>query len=122
MAALLSSSDTEDDNKDHQKSFKINESYAKRLEHNKAREELHRLQSKYGNDPKEEDSEDESSTSESEDEIGELITPQLDAEIWKTIAVIRERRPEVYDEKWKAFAEDSEPQKREKKEKVTAST
>lgn len=122
MAALLSSSDTEDDNKDHQKSFKINESYAKRLEHNKAREELHRLQSKYGNDPKEEDSEDESSTSESEDEIGELITPQLDAEIWKTIAVIRERRPEVYDEKWKAFTEDSEPQKREKKEKVTAST
>jgi protein KRI1 len=122
MPTLLSSSDSEEDNESPQKTFKINESYAKRLEHNKAREELHRLQSKYGNEPKEEDEDEVASTSESEDEVGDLVTPRLDAEIWRTIAMIRERRPEVYNEEWQGFAEDSEPQKREKKEKVITSS
>lgn len=129
MPPLLSSSDTEEDSSTPQQSFKINESYAKRLEHNKTREELHRLQSKYGHiavkeeqqNSVDDDEDDESSTSESEDELGELVTPQLDAEIWRTIAMIRERRPEVYDEEWKGFTEDAEPlQQREKKEKVQA--
>ena len=124
MPPLLSSSDSEDDTDVPKESFKINESYAKRLEHNKAREELHRLQSKYGDQvqeqgPNDEDKDDSSSTSESEDELGELVTPHLDAEIWRTIAMIRERRPEVYDESWKGFSEETaEPIRREKKEKV----
>ena len=68
------------------------------------------------------DNDDESSTSESEDELGELVTPQLDAEIWRTIAMIRERRPEVYNESWKGFSEDTdEPVERDKKEKVCTS-
>jgi protein KRI1 len=126
MPPLLSSSDSEDDADTPQESFKINESYAKRLEHNKVREELHRLESKYGNRAQEgnveQGSEDDSSTSELEDELGELVTPQLDAEIWRTIAMIRERRPEVYNEEWKGFTEDIEPVKREKKEKVAPPT
>lgn len=128
MPPLLSSSESEDESDTPQESFKINESYAKRLEHNKAREELHRLQAKYGDRAKkeenaaEDDDDEESSTSESEDELGELITPQLDAQIWRTIAMIRERRPEVYSESWKGFAEDTdEPVEREKKEKVCTS-
>ena len=126
MPPLLSSSESEDETASPQESFKINESYAKRLEHNKAREELHRLQAKYGdraqkeeNAGEDDDDDEESSTSESEDELGELVTPQLDAEIWRTIAMIRERRPEVYDESWKGFTEDTDqPVLREKKEKV----
>jgi protein KRI1 len=125
MPPLLSSSDSEDDADVPKESFRINESYAKRLEHNKAREERHRLQAKYGDQvlehkPNDEDDEEEDpSTSESEDELGELVTPQLDAEIWRTIAMIRERRPEVYDDSWKGFSEDTaEPIQREKKEKV----
>jgi hypothetical protein len=125
MPPLLSSSESEDETDTPQESFKINESYAKRLEHNKAREELHRLQAKYGDRAQKEDKDDEeeeSSTSQSEDELGELVTPQLDAEIWRTIAMIRERRPEVYDESWKGFTEDTdEPVEREKKEKVCTS-
>lgn len=124
MPPLLSSSESEDELDTLQESFKINESYAKRLEHNKAREELHRLQSKYGDKlqkPENEEDEEgeESSTSESEDEAGELVTPQLDAEIWRTIAMIRDRRPEVYSEEWKGFSVDNiEPLPKEKKEKV----
>ena len=127
----LLSSDSDEDSDTPQESFKINEGYAKRLEHNKAREELHRLQAKYGDKLEQREdghheSEDDETTSESEDEIGELVTPELDAKIWQTIAMIRERRPEVYDGTWKGFTEDDqddnhEPlQKKEKKEKVLA--
>ena len=124
MPPLLSSSASESDSEP-ELSIKINESYAKRLEHNKKREELHRLQAKYGNDVAlagDKSDEDESETSESEDEVGELITPKLDAEIWKTIAMIKARRPEVYSKEWKGFMEGVEevPADKEKKEKVTA--
>jgi len=127
----LLSSDSDEDSDTPQESFKINEGYAKRLEHNKAREELHRLQAKYGDKLEQQEdghleSGDDETTSESEDEVGELVTPELDAKIWQTIAMIRERRPEVYDGTWKGFAEDDEgdrnepPRKKEKKEKVLA--
>ena len=126
----LLSSDSEDDSDAPQESFKINEAYAKRLEHNKAREELHRLQAKYGDELEQEEdghpeSEDDETTSESEDEIGQLVTPELDAKIWQTIAMIRERRPEVYDGTWKGFAgnedDKNEPSRqKEKREKVLA--
>ena len=126
MPPLLSSSESEDEIDTPQQSFTINESYAKRLEHNKTREELHRLQAKYGDRAQKEENaaedDEESSTSQSEDELGELVTPQLDAEIWRTIAMIRERRPEVYNESWKGFTEDTdEPVERDKKEKVCTS-
>jgi protein KRI1 len=77
--------------------FKINESYAARLEYNKTREELHRLEAKYGKLPEKQDDPEDSSTSESKDEAGDLVTPELDAEIWWSIAAIREHRPECQD-------------------------
>ena len=120
MPPLLSSSDTEDESPD--LTFQINESYAARLEHNKKREELHRLEAKYGKSipPENGDEDSEETSSESEDEVGELVTPQLDAEIWRTIAMIREKRPEVYDENFRVFKEDDDVSKteKEKKEKV----
>jgi protein KRI1 len=122
MPPLLSDSESESDTP--QTTFKVNEAYAARLEHNKKREELHRLESKYGKDiplnrnQNDEEDEEDSSTSESEDEVGELVTPQIDAEIWRTIAMIREGRPEVYDEKWTGFNESEEAVQKEKKEKV----
>jgi protein KRI1 len=119
MPPLLTSSDSDDASPE--PAFKINESYAARLEHNKKREELHRLEAKYGKSlPPENDQESEESSSESEDEAGDLVTPQLDAEIWRTIAMIRERRPEVYDENFRVFKESEEVPgtEKEKKEKV----
>ena len=117
MPPLLSSSDSDSESDNPSQSFKINESYAARLEHNKAREELHRLEAKYGKLPV--DPEDDSdNSSESEDEVGDLVTPQLDAEIWRTIAMIRERRPEVYDDTWQGFTQKPQAPKKERTEKV----
>ena len=126
MPPLLSSSDSEDDVPVSSTTFKINEAYAKRLEHNKAREELHRLQAKYPDvkvlhgQTDDGDEDDESSTSESEDEVGELVTPQVDAQIWRTLALLRQGAPEVYDENWNGFEDDDEdePTARVKKEKA----
>ncbi|KAF9895400.1 KRRI-Interacting protein 1 [Aspergillus nanangensis] len=73
--------------------LKINEEYARRFEHNKKREELQRLESKYGNEP--EDSEE--SSEEDEDEDGELATQALDAEIMATLSAIRTKDPRLYD-------------------------
>ena len=115
---MLLSSDSEDEAPSSKTELRINESYAKRLEHNKAREELHKLQAKYGDvklsskreddEEDEDEDEEESSDSESEDEFGELVTPKVDAEIWRTLAMIREGRPEIYDERWKVFTEEEE--------------
>ncbi|KAJ5748394.1 uncharacterized protein N7511_010090 [Penicillium nucicola] len=81
--------------------FKINEDYARRFEHNKKREEVARLESKYGKSsslgrrPADEDSDD--STSEEEDDDAELATVALDAEISATLNAIRSKDPRVYD-------------------------
>ncbi|EPS35983.1 hypothetical protein H072_10412 [Dactylellina haptotyla CBS 200.50] len=101
-------------------SFKINEEYAKRFEHNKKREELHRLEEKYGksasskrrktdgSDDSDADSlasSDDSSSSSDEDEIGELVTNDIDAQIKATITAIRSKDPRVYDAKSNFFDE-----------------
>ncbi|KAK6356325.1 KRRI-Interacting protein 1 [Orbilia javanica] len=98
--------------------FKINTEYARRFEHNKKREELHRLEEKYGKsaakrrktDGSDDDdslaSSDESSSSEDEDEFGELVTNDIDAQIKATISAIRSKDPRVYDAEAKFFDED----------------
>ncbi|KAJ5934414.1 hypothetical protein N7466_003961 [Penicillium verhagenii] len=108
--------------------FKINEDYAKRFEYNKKREEVAKLESKYGKatnlskrgyDMGEE--EDESSTDEDEDDIGELATVALDAEIMDTLNAIRNKDPRVYDNNvtfYSKFDEDeANAAPKEKKEK-----
>jgi len=68
----------------------INQNFASKYENRKQREELSQLQHKYAN-------EESSSDDEPEDEVGELVTPALDAQIVKTIALIRKKDPSVYD-------------------------
>ncbi|KAK5627702.1 hypothetical protein RRF57_003417 [Xylaria bambusicola] len=87
--------------------LKINDSYAKRFEHNKKREELHRLEEKYksnrpnsGNSKSREDDEgDESSSDETEDDDGFLATEELDAQISATLQAIKNKDPRLYDGK-----------------------
>ncbi|KAJ5586959.1 uncharacterized protein N7459_002724 [Penicillium hispanicum] len=108
--------------------FKINEEYAKRFEHNKKREEVQKLESKYGkasnlgkrgaNDVPSDDSE--SSSDEDEDDEGELATEALDAEIMATLNAIRSKDPRVYDNNvtfYTKFDPDADPTPKEKKEK-----
>ncbi|KAI9208827.1 KRI1-like family C-terminal-domain-containing protein [Polychytrium aggregatum] len=83
--------------------LKINESYAQRFEQRKKKEELSSLKAQYNDD--EYDSQNES-MSEEEDEHGELVTPAVDAQIMKTIQLIREKDPQIYDPKTALFSEE----------------
>ncbi|CAG8763231.1 7817_t:CDS:10, partial [Cetraspora pellucida] len=81
----------------------INEEFAKKYEERKRGEELSKLKEKYGDlDPDEE----EDSSSEEEDEYGELVTPEIDSQIMKTISAIRNKDPKVYDKHSNFFAEE----------------
>jgi len=75
--------------------FGHNKGYAERFERRKSKQELARLQALHGDD---EDSED----AESEDEDAEMLTPDLDLQILKTIDKIRNKDSGLYqpDRKW----------------------
>jgi protein KRI1 len=81
-------------------SFQINEEFAKRFEHNKKREEQHRLEEKFKNEKRKrvdddddddegDESEDDSEGDESEDDDAELATAEVDQEIMATLQAIR---------------------------------
>ncbi|KAK1140390.1 Kinetochore protein Spc24 [Aspergillus melleus] len=96
--------------------FKINEDYARRFEHNKKREEIMKLEAKLAKRGDGLDSEDESS-SEEEDEDGELATAALDQEIMATLKAIRSKDPRVYDKDVQFYAEENANAKPEDGEK-----
>ncbi|KAM3580755.1 Kinetochore protein Spc24 [Umbelopsis sp. WA50703] len=117
--------------------FRINEKFAQSYESKKQREELSKLKDKYGSEALKDidgdrlkkiaerkarwgvnevdqdaigfESEDED-TDEEEDENAELLTPEVDAQIMKTIAAIRTHDPRVY-EADKQFFNDEEIEK-----------
>ncbi|KAK3674787.1 Kinetochore protein Spc24 [Recurvomyces mirabilis] len=106
--------------------FKINENYAKRFEHNKKREEKHRLEEKYGDGSgkrglEEEEDDEEDSEDETEDDDAELADVELDAEIFDTLRALKSKDPRIYDSTatfYRDFeAEDGAEQQKEKKEK-----
>lgn len=95
--------------------LKVNEDFAKRFEHNKRREELHRLQEKYGKGakldvgPEENDSEDE----EEENEDG--FAPQkTEEQFLETLVRIKRRDPAIYDTQQKLYSDvDTEEEEEE---------
>ena len=78
--------------------MQVNQNYAKRFENRKQKQELARLREKHKG-------QDDSSEYSTEDEDGELLTPALDVEIFKTIDKIRNRKPEIYDTSSKFFSD-----------------
>jgi len=99
--------------------LKVNQEYAKRFEHNKKREELQRLEEKLGksvprkrkrgNDGEDlSGSESDSTSSEDEDDVGELATAALDSEIFATLNAIKSKDPRVYDASTTFYAENGE--------------
>ncbi|KAI0194166.1 KRI1-like family C-terminal-domain-containing protein [Astrocystis sublimbata] len=99
--------DDSDDESDGGVNLKINDEFAKRFEHNKKREELHRLEEKYkskhtnGSNSKGggEDDDDSSSSDETEDDDAYLATEELDAQISATLQAIKSKDPRLYDGK-----------------------
>ncbi|TPX35681.1 hypothetical protein SmJEL517_g01900 [Synchytrium microbalum] len=88
-------------------SLRINQKFAQKYEAKKKYEELSQLRDKYGDVPiNDEDEETDSEDDEVEDEEGELVTPPIDAQILKTIAMIQAKDPKVYEPENKFFDEE----------------
>ncbi|ORY69879.1 KRI1-like family C-terminal-domain-containing protein [Pseudomassariella vexata] len=123
-----------DDELDGGVQLKVNDEYARRFEHNKKREEQHRLEEKYqgrqsqktGGKDNDDDDDDESDSSddETEDEEGVLATEELDAQLNATLQAIRNKDPRIYDPNAQFYApiddeaDDDEPPMKSKKEKT----
>lgn len=90
----------------------VNQDYAKRLDHNKSRQDYGRLKEKYGSDI------DEDSPSEDEDDVGDLVTEEIDQGIEKVIDAIRHNPEALKNPDLKFFPEvDSTVTAKAKKEK-----
>ncbi|KHO00694.1 ribosome biogenesis protein Kri1 [Metarhizium album ARSEF 1941] len=101
--------------------FRVNEEYARRFEHNKKREERHKLEEKFkgsGKDQDDDEDDESSSSNETEDEDGFLATEDLDAQISATLHAIRNKDPRLYDKDYKFInlADEDTAGSKEKKE------
>ncbi|KAJ3267088.1 KRRI-Interacting protein 1, partial [Borealophlyctis nickersoniae] len=87
--------------------LRINEKFAKQYEAKKKHEEFTSLREKYGDDYLDEDEgPPDSESEEEEDEFGELVTPEVDAQFMKTLAKLRAKKEEVYDPNSNFFSEE----------------
>lgn len=103
-------------------SFTINEGYAKRYEHNNKREDLHRLQEKYGKDAK---IEEDSSSGSEEDEDAMYDSIAKDKGFLRVLSKLKSKDPAIYDKdkNWfengeganKEGGDDSETKKKKEK-------
>ncbi|KAK9354035.1 KRI1-like family C-terminal-domain-containing protein [Lipomyces doorenjongii] len=82
------------DDEDEELTLTINEAYKKRFDHNKEREELHRLQEKFNRGELDGDDEG-SSSSEEEDEEADLLTEDIDQRIAEVVNALRRNDPNV---------------------------
>ncbi|GAA5887721.1 hypothetical protein JCM5296_004469 [Sporobolomyces johnsonii] len=88
--------------------FKVNEQFAQKYDTKKRGEELSKLQDKYGKDyqlPSDEDDDDSEDLSD-DDSDAELVTPQVDAAILRTLARIKAKDPSVYEPDKDIFEEE----------------
>ncbi|KAH6654627.1 KRI1-like family-domain-containing protein [Truncatella angustata] len=116
--------DESEDESDGGAQLKVNNEYAARFEHNKKREERHRLEEKFGKgkpqDHQDHDDDEDDSDDETEDEDGYLATEELDAQLMATLEALRKKDPRIYDPEAKFYDPVDgapQPQPKEKKEK-----
>ncbi|KAK7207742.1 KRI1-like family C-terminal-domain-containing protein [Myxozyma melibiosi] len=92
----LELSDDDESEDDGEIKLKVNAEYKKRFEHNKEREELHRLKERAKRGELDSsDSDAESSSSEEEDENAELLTDEVDMKIQQVVQALRSNDPSV---------------------------
>ncbi|POY71428.1 hypothetical protein BMF94_5741 [Rhodotorula taiwanensis] len=100
-------SDSDSDDNNDNVVFKVNEAFAEKYDAKKRGEELSKLQDKYGKDYQlGDDDEDDETDYSTDDEDAELVTPEVDAAILRTLAKIRAKDPSVYEEGRNVFDEE----------------
>ncbi|GAA5994929.1 KRI1 family protein [Rhodotorula paludigena] len=110
--ALVDSSDSDSDSDAASASlsaFKVNDAFAQKYDAKKRTEELSKLQDKYGKDyqlPDDDDDDDDETDYSTDDEDAELVTPEVDAAILRTLAKIRAKDPSVYEHGREVFDEE----------------
>ncbi|KAL8829595.1 MAG: hypothetical protein Q9170_006102 [Blastenia crenularia] len=107
----------------HNNHLTVNEDYARRFEHNKRREELQKLEEKYGKRPMDgkprvsgsdlESATDGSSDSEEEDDEGVLASGNLDEQFQATLKAIQAKDPRVYDKSTTFYTQPEEDEVQE---------
>ncbi|TNY18993.1 KRI1-like family C-terminal-domain-containing protein [Rhodotorula diobovata] len=105
---LVDSSDDErDSSAPPDLAFKVNDAFAEKYDQKKRTEELSKLQDKYGKDFQlGDDDEDDETDYSTDDDDAELVTPEVDAAILRTLAKIRAKDPSVYDDGRNVFEEE----------------
>lgn len=99
---------------DGQHSLQVNESFARRFEHNKKREELHRLKEKFPEQARRLDERGagallgDVSSSSSEDEEDGFVSQKTERQILETILKIRSKDASIYDPGASFYSEDEE--------------
>ncbi|XP_071478774.1 protein KRI1 homolog [Diadema antillarum] len=72
--------------------FRVNKGYADNYNRWRRKEELQKYKDKYGADIDEEDS----SSSETEDEDAEGLTPQIERDFFRTLSIVKSKDPKMY--------------------------
>nr|CAG4651816.1 EOG090X05XL [Triops cancriformis] len=89
--------------------FSVNKEYADNYNKWREKEEFQKLKDRYGDSAallRDNDDEETSSTSESEDEVGEAWTEEMDRDFFKTLASLKKKDAKIYDPNSRFFEND----------------
>ena len=112
--SLFGFDDDDDAGPEGQHSLRVNESFARRFEHNKKREELHRLKEKFPEQARRLEERgigallDDQSSSSSEDEDDGYVSQKTERQILETILKIRNKDSSIYNPEARFYSDDEE--------------
>ncbi|XP_035435752.2 protein KRI1 homolog [Spodoptera frugiperda] len=109
-----------DDDSDEEVALKTENEYAKKYDKWREKEELHKLEQKYGSKALNSDGS-VSSDSEDESDSPPEVTEEMETQFLKTLALLKTKDPRIYDPKFKFFDENQkkEPEKETKTKQLT---
>ncbi|XP_022816220.1 protein KRI1 homolog [Spodoptera litura] len=109
-----------DDDSDEEVALKTENEYAKKYDKWREKEELHKLEQKYGSKALNSDGS-VSSDSEDESDSPPEITEEMETQFLKTLALLKTKDPRIYDPQFKFFDENQkkEPEKETKTKQLT---
>nr|XP_034835225.1 protein KRI1 homolog [Maniola hyperantus] len=104
-----------DEDSEEELAIKTENAYAKKYDAWREKEELHKLEQKYGSKPLNSDA---SSSSDSEDESDEPVevSEEVEKQFLKTLALLKTKDPRIYDPNYKFFDEQLEKEKEKEPE------